>query len=643
MYINTASSRCCVEFERLWGLQRLQLLQTLHCLKDYVAFIYMIESGRTQWWRISPAQRPAVNPRHDDTLSEKLFHLCITFLTQRFEQGDDRQTPLMHFSSVLGIDLKSSKFREPRTYTPILAGLIWVRRLLLLEYALPNREYRSLQWPSREAYHDHGWRLEELRRAHSIEGSYSPMSHLVGLLASVEELLDDMLLFGMNRPRIDLKSLEDMMTKDECGFSIMQKPLNRLGEGYRLMLSLMKLATQNKRLLKDDDEWEMTNGDRKRALEYLDKKRWFLELLMLAMHLTGGQPAREPELGWSSFEIAHSLYGISSSSVGMRFTLRSITKPERQLNSYFVVRYLARSWSSSTSPTFARSAIPSSIKSASERIHRMGTLFCSEESNDKCWDGKKLTEIMQRESGARSGSKINISKYRHIAVAVTRVHVKEIAGHFAKDDAVWQEMLSQNKDFNVYAWQTGHQRAMNNSTYGLDQAYPCHLQPELLSEYRRISQLWHIWLGFDDDGNITATHSRKRTHADENGVMVVEKGIVKERTSQLHRREGKKRSWQKIFLLPLIDWWRCEPIWQILLNLGRMRRFLGRDLVCNKSSILIRWCHSMGNNSFFISFKSYIVKFMLPWTTIVVDGEAFSSEIWMVQRRNWREKEFIQE
>jgi len=98
--------------------------------------------------------------------------------------------------------------------------------------------------------------------------------------------------------------------------------------------------------------------------------------------------------------------------------------------------------------------------------------------------------------------------------------VKEIAGHFAKDDAVWQEMLSQNKDFNVYAWQTGHQRVMNNSTYGLDQAYPCHLQPELLSEYRRISQLWHIWLGFNDDGNIAATHSRKRTHADGNGAVV---------------------------------------------------------------------------------------------------------------------------
>jgi len=48
----------------------------------------------------------------------------------------------------------------------------------------------------------------------------------------------------------------------------MQEPINRLGEGYHLMLSLMKLATPNKRLRKDDDEW-----DRKRALEYLDKKR----------------------------------------------------------------------------------------------------------------------------------------------------------------------------------------------------------------------------------------------------------------------------------------------------------------------------------------------------------------------------------
>ena len=94
-----------------------------------------------------------------------------------------------------------------------------------------------------------------------------------------------------------MKSLSDMMMKTECGFSIMQEPLNWLGEGYRLMLSLMKMATLNKKLLKGNEEW-----DRKGALEYLDKKRRFLELLMLAMHLTGGQPARGPQLGSIKFQ-----------------------------------------------------------------------------------------------------------------------------------------------------------------------------------------------------------------------------------------------------------------------------------------------------------------------------------------------------
>ena len=45
-------------------------------------------------------------------------------------------------------------------------------------------------------------------------------------------------------------------------------------------------AMPDKRLLKGDDEW-----DWKRVLEYLEKKERFLELLMLAMHMTGGQPA----------------------------------------------------------------------------------------------------------------------------------------------------------------------------------------------------------------------------------------------------------------------------------------------------------------------------------------------------------------
>jgi Orsellinic acid/F9775 biosynthesis cluster protein D len=84
----------------------------------------------------------------DNRLSEKLFELCITFLTQYCEREDSQKTPLLHFSAVLGIDHRSNKFRRATNYTPFLAGLIWVGQLLTLEYALPLHEYRWLGWPS---------------------------------------------------------------------------------------------------------------------------------------------------------------------------------------------------------------------------------------------------------------------------------------------------------------------------------------------------------------------------------------------------------------------------------------------------------------------------------------------------------------
>ena len=105
---------------------------------------------------------------------------------------------------------------------------------------------------------------------------------------------------------------------------------------------------------------------------------------------------------------------------------------------------------------------------------------------------------MQRESEARLTVKINLWAYRHIVIAIAKAHVKEIAAHFEKDDTLWRQMLASNPNFNVFSWQAGHKRATNVSTYGLDQAYPGRLQPELLHEYLRISEIWHEWLGFRD-------------------------------------------------------------------------------------------------------------------------------------------------
>ena len=62
-----------------------------------------------------------------------------------------------------------------------------------------------------------------------------------------------------------------------------------------------------------------------------------------------------------------------------------------------------------------------------------------------------MSEILQRESQACLRIKINLSTYRHIVVQMTRMHVKEIYPHFDKDDILWEAMLSENKDYNIYA------------------------------------------------------------------------------------------------------------------------------------------------------------------------------------------------
>src|SRR5204863_3312237 len=92
-------------------------------------------------------------------LTEKLFQLCIQFLTQPFPNGDDPQSPLSYFTAVMGIDIVNGRFHGPQNYTSPMAGILWIARLLLLEYALPKREYVTLGWPSRETYEDHGFRL----------------------------------------------------------------------------------------------------------------------------------------------------------------------------------------------------------------------------------------------------------------------------------------------------------------------------------------------------------------------------------------------------------------------------------------------------------------------------------------------------
>ena len=61
-----------------------------------------------------------------DPLVEKVFEFSISLIIQRFSQGESPHSPLLYFTSVMGIDLKNGGFRRASNYRPILTGLLWI-------------------------------------------------------------------------------------------------------------------------------------------------------------------------------------------------------------------------------------------------------------------------------------------------------------------------------------------------------------------------------------------------------------------------------------------------------------------------------------------------------------------------------------
>jgi len=135
-------------------------------------------------------------PQSDMTLekrlSEKVFELCMLFVMQTFRQLEEQKSPWIHFCGVLAIDWRKERFREPRNYTCIVAGILWVTRLFFLEYSLPKYEYESLNWSSRDFYKDFNWRFEEVRQKYLLRSSCTAARMMIKMLAYGKELSKQM-------------------------------------------------------------------------------------------------------------------------------------------------------------------------------------------------------------------------------------------------------------------------------------------------------------------------------------------------------------------------------------------------------------------------------------------------------------------
>jgi hypothetical protein len=90
--------------------------------------------------------------------------------------------------------------------------------------------------------------------------------------------------------------------------------------------------------------------------------------------------------------------------------------------------------------------------------------------------------------------RMQLSVYRHIAVAVSKKHIPTLLEPF--DPNIPKD---RNGFLHLLAFQTGHTPSVHASAYALERGYPARLQPELIDRYFDNSFIWLRFLGITEE------------------------------------------------------------------------------------------------------------------------------------------------
>ncbi|EWZ27792.1 hypothetical protein FOZG_18494 [Fusarium oxysporum Fo47] len=206
---------------------------------------------------------------------ELLYQLCLTISTEHFSEGRPSSTLLVFFSGILGFSKDCSQFLLARQFCPYLSGLIYIQRLILLERALPLREYRAIGDPTTPICTEHpltemtslrdfgrniarteppsllfSWSDDrETIRYGDFQLSMDKFRQIPDYFSSLAEEICEKLMFDI-KPDIDLVMMKDDMVNMSSGYSFVKHPADGLDKAY-LDLLYSAYASRENKLSKD--------------------------------------------------------------------------------------------------------------------------------------------------------------------------------------------------------------------------------------------------------------------------------------------------------------------------------------------------------------------------------------------------------
>jgi len=450
-------------------------------------------------------------------------HYAISPITPRL-------TLIIHFTGVKGIRRHSLAYKSAYNYTPTLSALIWVGRLLFLEYALPLRPYTTLAspWPSRDSLPSHSKRLEQIRLKYMLRGGFHPLGELFELRAhgkwvvkkdgaranlvwaddgqsfsindKVIRLLDFTYLYkasmdqverhlaqallGWQAPTTDLSVVKDSLTCRTPGWCFLQEPGNELQSAYKALsrrawtLPALGLARNHR--------W-----DTKACMKYLEAGAQLSNDIFVAAHVTAGLPARGTEITsvkvYNTDQVLRNLFVLNG-----RFMIVFEYNKLKATNhrSFYVVRYLPSKLSNLLYQYLVYVRPFMDFLCTQLKIDHLRSaefLFLDPRRKTKHLSSTQATAAFRHATG-QFPTQMTLSFYRQVSIAIAKRYISKLV---QKSNFYEPKHASDPK--NVLAFGAGHYAHAHLTSYAIDRAYPTRLQPELLELYRRLSTQWQQW------------------------------------------------------------------------------------------------------------------------------------------------------
>lgn len=492
---------------------------------------------------------------------DALLDSLSSFIFVNYTSQPLAECGLVQFLAVLGIDMDSKRLRKAKDYSYMLAGLVYCVRVLSIEKILPANRRDNQTDNDRD-------RFLAMRKRYLVDGSYSPMSTIISLLAYGKSIAlsagnsgnaywswDKKTYYLNGRPisverfcsmaqsmvadvteqlwqlcwvdrvedrfSIDLAQIADDLSFTTRGMSFVSEARNCLSNGLTWMLTRARESEGGMKLQTSEGKWRG-----RQIRHYLVQVDCFLELLLGCVHVTSGQPGRGPEIT----TIRHRNGVLQDRNVfvadGAVMTVVRYHKSQSQWDKPKVIpRFLPPQLGQVMAVYLAY--VQPFREYLTVQVLRGGLSDYVWGNEHGAWATDRLTKVLLRETGKRLGVPLHTLDYRHTAVGIGREKIGASFGRGYQDEVgeVEEEAEVEEDGEDIVELQNSRTTAMGVGNYSVPIDIVKHLSARSMEAFRVLSTAWHRFLGVDG--------SRPTAGTEDAGGRVARKRVQRPSTTEL--------------------------------------------------------------------------------------------------------------